>query len=81
MRLIFKFKFQYIHNTNFSKKNYNAVHCEWHDWMLGECSKSCGGGMLTKTRKEKVAAQHGGEECPGVDTIEESCNVQECPGN
>ena len=37
--------------------------------------------MLTKTRKEKVAAQHGGEECPGVDTIEESCNVQECPGN
>ena len=37
--------------------------------------------MLTKTRKEKVAAQHGGEECPGVHTIEESCNVQECPGN
>ena len=37
--------------------------------------------MLTKTRKEKVAAQHGGEECPGVDTIEESGNVQECPGN
>ena len=58
----------------------NVVHCEWNDWMLGECSLTCGGGMLTKTRKEKVKAQFGGEECPGPHTIEESCNVQECPG-
>jgi len=55
------------------------IHCEWNDWMLGECSLTCGGGMLTKTRKEKVKAQFGGEECPGPHTIEESCNVQECP--
>ena len=61
-------------------KTSNVVHCEWNDWMLGECSLTCGGGMLTKTRKEKVTALHGGEECPGPSTIEESCNVQECPG-
>ena len=36
--------------------------------------------MLTKTRKEKVTALHGGQNCTGPDTIEESCNVQECPG-
>ena len=23
---------------------HNVVHCEWDDWVVGECSKSCGGG-------------------------------------
>ena len=49
--------------------------------MLGECSKSCGGGTLTQTRQVKVESQHGGEECTGADTLEVSCNVDECPGN
>ena len=48
--------------------------------MLGECSKSCGGGLLTQTRQVKVGAEHGGKECAGVDTLEVSCNVDECPG-
>ena len=47
--------------------------------MIGECSKSCGGGLLTQTRQVKAEAEHGGEECPGVDTLEVSCNVDECP--
>jgi len=55
------------------------VHCEWDDWVIGECDKECGGGMRTNTRTEKQGAQHGGEECPGPASIEESCNVQECP--
>merc|ERR1711881_418669 len=33
----------------------------------------------TNTRTERQGAQHGGEECPGPASIEESCNVQECP--
>ena len=59
---------------------HNVVHCEWDDWVKGECSKSCGGGLLTQTRHVKNEAEHGGKECPGVDTLEVSCNVDECPG-
>ena len=59
---------------------HNVVHCEWNDWVLGECSKSCGGGLLTQTRQVKVGAEYGGKECSGVDTLEVSCNVDECPG-
>ena len=56
------------------------VHCEWNDWIIGDCSVSCGGGNRTNIRTENVTAQHGGDECEGTKTIEESCNVQECPG-
>ena len=56
------------------------VHCEWNDWVEGECSKECGGGMKINTRTEKVSAEHGGEDCPGPATEEISCNEQECPG-
>ena len=56
------------------------VHCEWEEWQIGECSKSCGGGVVTKTRTKKTLAAHGGEECEGETEISESCNVQECPG-
>ena len=59
---------------------FHLVHCEWNDFVIGECDKECGGGMRTNTRTEKQGAQHGGEECPGPASIEESCNVQECPG-
>ena len=58
----------------------NIVDCEWHDWTNGTCSKSCGGGARTNTRTEKVSAAHGGELCEGSTSIEESCNVQKCPG-
>ena len=71
-----------IANSNFFiLPIHNVVHCEWDDWVLGECSKSCGGGTLTQTRQVKVESQHGGEECTGADTLEVSCNVDECPGN
>jgi len=55
------------------------VHCEWNDWVEGECSKECGGGMKINTRTEKVSAEHGGEDCPGPASEEISCNEQECP--
>ena len=41
---------------------------------------TCGGGNRTKTRTEKVSSAFGGEECEGLSSITESCNVQECPG-
>ena len=56
------------------------VDCEWDKWEIGLCSKTCGGGLRTNTRAEKVNANHGGTECSGSAVVEESCNVQECPG-
>ena len=57
-----------------------TVHCEWNDWEIGTCSKPCGGGSRTNTRTQKVSAAHGGNECNGTTSVDESCNVQECPG-
>ena len=55
------------------------VNCEWNDWVIGECSKTCGGGEQTETRTEKISAKHGGDECPGPASMVVSCNEQECP--
>jgi len=55
------------------------IHCEWNDWVEGECDLPCGGGISIHTRTEKVSAEHGGDECPGDATQEVSCNTQECP--
>ena len=46
---------------------------------MGECTKTCGGGIRTNTRDQKDA-EHGGDECQGVSSVTESCNVEECPG-
>ena len=37
--------------------------------------------MKTNIRTERLSADHGGEECSGSASVEESCNTQECPGN
>ena len=58
----------------------HKVHCQWGDWIFGECSQSCGGGSRTRTRTQKVLAQNGGEECTGPASMDESCNVQNCQG-
>ena len=58
----------------------HKVHCEWGDWIVGECSQSCGGGTRTNTREPKVLAEHGGEECHGPASMDENCNVQNCQG-
>ena len=68
-----------INNTKTSKF-YKIVHCEWDEWQIGECSKTCGGGERTDTRVEKASAEHGGDACKGAYSLTESCNVEECPG-
>ena len=57
-----------------------SVDCEWDDWQIGECDEPCGGGFRTKTRVPKVDEKHGGNVCIGHSKINESCNIQECPG-
>ena len=61
--------------------NYDIVDCKWNDWTIGTCSKTCGGGIRTNTRTEKVAAAYGGIKCNGFASIEENCNSQGCPGD
>ena len=72
-----------LHVTNFSgiANIYNAVDCKWNDWVIGKCSETCGGGMRTKTRTEKVPEANGGAKCEGNATIVEPCNIQLCPSN
>ena len=56
-----------------------AIHCEWNDWILGECSQTCGTGTRTNTRTKSIVEEHGGT-CTGQTSEIESCNIQECPG-
>ena len=55
------------------------VHCEWDDWMIGDCSRTCAGGWRIKSRTPKVSAEYGGDNCTGPSSVEESCNLQNCP--
>ena len=57
------------------------LNCEWDDWQIGECSKTCGGGSRTNSREKKVEEVNGGKECAGSSTFTESCNIQECSGS
>ena len=56
-----------------------VVNCTWSSWSVGSCSKSCGGGMLTKTRSKTVVEANGGT-CDGQSSENEICNTQNCPG-
>jgi len=48
---------------------------DWSNW--GSCSKTCGGGVKTRTRKIVSKSCGGGKDCPPlVDT--EPCNTQSC---
>ena len=58
----------------------HVVHCQWGDWMIGNCSVTCGGGTRTKSRTPKVSPEYGGIACEGPDSVEEICNLHKCPG-
>ena len=56
-----------------------AINCQWSNWILGECSNTCGTGFRTDTRTKLVEEENGGA-CIGQSTKIESCNIQTCPG-
>jgi len=54
------------------------VNCEGGRWSDSECSKSCGGGTLTKTWVGVTySPRNGGDECPATHTV--ACNTHPCP--
>ena len=68
----------YYNLKNDSNQFTFAVHCEWKDWVHGECSDSCGTGTRTNTRNKSVTEAHGGT-CTGQPTEIEECNTNPCP--
>ncbi len=61
----------------------NSPHCPVHCVVssfseYGTCSKSCGGGLRTRSRSVLTSANHGGVACPSL-TETQQCNDQACP--
>ena len=64
-----------INNINLDVK----IDCDWSSWVIGRCSRSCGGGERRKTRVKTVKEQNGGK-CNNKNSQIESCNTDSCPG-
>lgn len=56
-----------------------TVNCQWSSWNSGSCSKTCGGGSITKIRTKTVQEANGGS-CQGQSSRIENCNSNLCPG-
>ena len=48
------------------------VDCEWSDWHIGDCSKTCGGGWRNNHRAKTVVEAFNGT-CEGTGEEEEKC--------
>jgi len=54
------------------------VHCATSGWgSWGSCSKTCGGGTQTRTKRVTTKSANGGKDCPAL-TDRKSCNTQSC---
>jgi hypothetical protein len=51
--------------------------CEVSEWIPGECSKQCKGGVQTLTR-QVIIPNVKGADCPPL-SMQQSCNTQDCP--
>ncbi|XP_053402734.1 A disintegrin and metalloproteinase with thrombospondin motifs 18-like [Mercenaria mercenaria] len=55
----------------------NGWWTEWGQWS--HCSRSCGGGIKTRTREcNNPRPQYGGKTCQGADAVHKMCNLHEC---
>merc|ERR1719316_1342800 len=52
--------------------------CEVSDWVPGECTVTCGGGMQMLNRTISILPAYGGAECPPL-TMDRVCNDVPCP--
>ena len=58
------------------------VNGNWGEWAIwSKCSKTCGGGEHSRTRKcDNPAPAHGGKDCEGAFRQRRLCNKDKCPG-
>ena len=59
---------------------YHSVDCQWAEWQIGDCSKTCGDGVRENHRNKLTEALFGGALCEGKAKATESCNNGICPG-
>ena len=58
-----------------------VVHGGWSSWTYGSCSKTCGNGTQTLTRRcNNPTPDCGGNNCVGLSTTQYICNDKCCPG-
>ena len=56
------------------------VHGGYGEWSNSPCSRTCGGGEMTRTRScNSPAPQYGGENCVGISEEVTPCNPDHCP--
>ncbi|TWW72547.1 Papilin Precursor [Takifugu flavidus] len=90
------FKSHFVTRQRFKTQSFQQIPSSdyWDSWgPYGECSRSCGSGVTTRTRRcitsrledvlvsETSAASRadGGHNCVGPDKSFRLCNIQECP--
>jgi hypothetical protein len=62
----------------YNKKS--AIDGDWSEWKSGICSKECGEGEETQTRKcDNPKPENSGKECSGDSTKKITCNTKACP--
>ena len=57
------------------------VDCKWNEfsgWSV--CSKSCGGGQMSRQRTVLRKQAHGGVDCSGPAKEIQNCSTHPCPG-
>merc|ERR1711959_111652 len=57
------------------------INCKVSGWQRwGRCSKKCGGGRKSRTRRILVSPRYGGRKCPTRKSVT-ACNTKGCPRN
>ncbi|XP_052467967.1 A disintegrin and metalloproteinase with thrombospondin motifs 14 isoform X2 [Carassius gibelio] len=54
----------------------------WSSWgKFGSCSRTCGGGVRSRSRQcNNPMPAYGGRDCPGTTFDYQVCNTEDCPG-
>jgi len=56
------------------------VNCLWGSWTAwSSCTKTCGGGTTSRTRKVLISQSNGGAACSGGRNLVRNCNTSPCP--
>jgi len=63
------------------RRRRRRIDCKWSPWVDGKCSKTCGMGTKTKTRKMAPKKAHGGKDCNGDPSKDDPCDVGDCPAD